>query len=48
MPARRSRAVSPYTGVHYERVFRETASIARGNGEDTGTVFFVAGTRFMF
>lgn len=42
------RAVSPYIGVHYERVFGETASIARGNGEDTGAVFFVAGTRLMF
>ena len=42
------RAVSPYIGVHYERVFGKTASIARGNGEDTGAVFFVAGTRLIF
>lgn len=42
------RAISPYIGVHYERVFGETASIARANGEDPGAVFFVAGTRLMF
>ncbi|MEL7000715.1 MAG: copper resistance protein B, partial [Pseudomonadota bacterium] len=42
------RAVSPYVGVHYERVFGETASIAEANGEDPGAVFFVAGTRLMF
>lgn len=42
------RAISPYIGVHYERVFGDTASIARTNGEDAGAVFFVAGTRFMF
>ena len=42
------RAVSPYIGVHYERVFGETADIARANGEDRGAVFFVAGTRLMF
>ena len=42
------RAVSPYIGVHYERVFGETASIAHANGNDPGAVFFVAGTRLMF
>ena len=42
------RAISPYVGVHYERVFGETASIARANGEDPGALFFVAGTRLMF
>ena len=42
------RAVAPYLGVHYERVFGGTADIARGNGEDPGAVFFVAGTRLMF
>ena len=42
------RAISPYIGVHYERVFGETARIARGNGEDPGAVFFVAGARTMY
>lgn len=42
------RAISPYIGVHYERVFGQTADIARANGEDTGAVFFVAGTRIMY
>ena len=42
------RAISPYVGVHYERVFGDTASIARADGEDPGAVFFVAGTRLMF
>lgn len=42
------RALSPYIGVHYERVFGETADIARGNGEDPGAVFFVAGVRILY
>lgn len=42
------RAISPYIGVHYERVFGETASIARSNDKDRDAVFFVAGTRLMF
>ncbi|WP_422021693.1 copper resistance protein B [Pyruvatibacter mobilis] len=42
------RAISPYVGVHYERVFGETADIARANAEDTGAVFFVVGTRVMY
>ncbi|HKK28976.1 MAG TPA: copper resistance protein B, partial [Alphaproteobacteria bacterium] len=42
------RAVSPYIGVHYERVFGETANIADANGEDSGAVFFVIGTRILF
>jgi len=42
------RAFSPYIGVHYERVFGETADIARGNGEDPGAVFFVAGARIQY
>lgn len=42
------RAFSPYIGVHYERVFGETADIARRNGEDNGTVFFVAGARILY
>ena len=42
------RLVSPYVGVHYERKFGETADLARADGEEAGTVFFVIGTRFMF
>lgn len=42
------RLVSPYVGVHYERVFGETADLRRADGEDAGGVFFVAGARIMF
>lgn len=42
------RLISPYIGVHYERVYGESADIARDEGEDTDEVFFVVGTRIMF
>lgn len=42
------RAVSPYIGVHYERVFGETANRVRADGEDTDGLFFVAGVRLMY
>ena len=42
------RAVAPYLGVHYERVFGETADLARAAGDDPGAVFFVAGVRLMY
>ena len=42
------RAVSPYVGVHYERVFGGTADLVRAGGEDAGELFFVAGVRFMY
>lgn len=42
------RLISPYIGVHYERVYGESADIARSEGEDTDEVFFVVGTRIMF
>ena len=42
------RAVSPYIGVHYERLFGETADLARDDGEDDDAVFFVIGTRILF
>ncbi len=42
------RALSPYIGVHYERVFGETADLARDEGEDVDGLFFVAGARIMF
>lgn len=42
------RAFSPYIGVHYERVFGETADIARSNGAEIDAVFFVAGARIQY
>ena len=42
------RLVSPYVGVHYEQTFGETANLASAAGEDSGTVFFVVGTRILF
>jgi copper resistance protein B len=42
------RLISPYVGVHYERKFGATADLARANGEEAGTVFFVIGARFIF
>ena len=42
------RAVAPYIGVHYERVFAGTADLVRASGEDAGAVFFVAGVRLMY
>jgi len=42
------RAFSPYLGVHYERAFGKTANIRRSEGEDAGSLFFVAGARMMF
>lgn len=42
------RALSPYLGVHYERVFGETADLARDEGEDVDSLFFVVGARIMF
>lgn len=42
------RAVAPYIGVHYEQKFGETANLANAAGENSGSVFFVVGTRIMF
>lgn len=42
------RLISPYIGVHYERKFGETADLARADGEEAGSVFFVIGARFIF
>lgn len=42
------RLISPYVGIHYERKFGATADLARVDGEDVGTVFFVIGTRIIF
>ena len=42
------RTIAPYIGVHYERVFGETADLARDEDEDVDGLFFVVGTRIMF
>lgn len=42
------RAVAPYIGVHYERLFGETAGIAKANGKDRDALFAVAGVRLRF
>lgn len=42
------RLISPYVGVHYERKFGATADLARADGEESGTMFFVIGARFIF
>lgn len=42
------RAVAPYIGVHYERVFGETRDIVRAEGKDDDAVFFVAGLKLLF
>lgn len=43
-----TREFAPYLDVGYERKFGETASIARGNGEDDDAIVGMAGLRFMF
>ena len=42
------RAVAPYIGVHYERLFGKSGDLARDEGEDRDQVFFVVGARIMF
>lgn len=42
------RSIAPYIGVHYERRFGETASLARREGEGVDELFFVAGVRLMY
>lgn len=42
------RAVVPYIGVHYERVFGETADLRRADGEKPGAFFFVAGVTLRY
>jgi copper resistance protein B len=42
------RAVSPYVGVHYERVFGDTADLARDEGDGVDAFSIVFGTRIMF
>ncbi|WP_421881119.1 copper resistance protein B [Pacificispira sp.] len=42
------RLLSPYVGVHYERVFGETADIATSEGKDDDAIFGVVGVRVLF
>ncbi|MEQ8441284.1 MAG: copper resistance protein B [Alphaproteobacteria bacterium] len=42
------RLLSPYVGVHYERVFGETADLAEAEGKDNDTIFGVVGIRVLF
>lgn len=42
------RTVTPYVGVHWERKFGETASLARSEGEDIDAVRLVAGIGLLF
>lgn len=42
------RSISPYVGVHYERVFGKTADFKSAEGEDKDEVYFVIGSRFFF
>jgi len=42
------RAVSPYVGVHYERVFGETNDLKEAEGEEGDGLYLVAGLKLMF
>jgi len=42
------RAVAPYVGVHYERLFGETADLAKAEGGDRDALSAVVGVRLMF
>ncbi|UTW51241.1 copper resistance protein B [bacterium SCSIO 12827] len=42
------REFAPYVGLHYERKVGATANFARGEGEDTDSLRFVAGVSFWF
>ena len=42
------RAIAPYIGVHYERVYFETADFARDEGEDVDEIFGVVGAKIRF
>ena len=42
------RAVAPYVGVHYERVFGETSLLTQNAGEEPGTFYVLGGVRLMF
>ncbi|MBT5513474.1 MAG: copper resistance protein B [Rhodospirillaceae bacterium] len=42
------RAISPYIGIHYERVFGETEDIATSEGKDADALFLTIGTKLFF
>jgi copper resistance protein B len=42
------RSVSPYLGIHYERLFGESADLARADDEERDALFVVAGLRLRF
>ena len=42
------RALSPYIGVHYERLYGESGDLAREEGESRDQLLFVVGARVMF
>lgn len=42
------RAIAPYVGVHYERVFGDTLALAEADGREGDGLFFVTGVRLMF
>ncbi|MEQ8587360.1 MAG: copper resistance protein B [Thalassobaculaceae bacterium] len=42
------RAISPYIGVHYERLFGETADLAREVGEQKDNLYMVVGMKMLF
>ncbi len=42
------RAVAPYIGVFYERLYYESADLARDEGEDVDEIFGLVGVRIMF
>ena len=39
---------SPYIGIHYKKIFSESADLRRNDRQDVDTVFFTAGTRILF
>lgn len=42
------RAISPYVGVHYERLLGDTADLARADGESIDGFYLVAGVKILF
>ncbi len=42
------RAISPYVGVHYERLLGSSADLARDDGEAVDGLFLVAGVKILF
>jgi len=42
------RAISPYVGVHYERLLGDSADLARDDGEAIDGLFVVAGVKILF